>query len=101
MDELQTNVDRIIKVLGRPVARRFPITHFPILVAVLRAPRPVSVMGIVRSLRVDYDDVQAVLRHAKRLKWVTVEPLDEDRRVKRIELTAKGEAARRQLEGSA
>lgn len=98
MNVLQDRFIRLERILGRPVARRFPLSYMPILAQVLYGPRPMTAMSVTRTLRAPYDDVATVLRTMKRSGWITLVPNPLDRRAKHLVLTAKGEAMRDQLD---
>lgn len=99
LQDVSNQFDYVTRVLGKPVARRMPVTYLKIVLAILRGHdgKPTTAMTITRTLPAFYDDVAAVVKIMKRNRWIDVVPTPEDRRVKHLVLSTKGEAIAREL----
>lgn len=85
--------DAIYAVLGPVTARRLTLTRLRILLHICHASlsgTPSTATELARVAHELSDDVRAVAALMQRRRWLDVVPDDEDRRSKRLVLSAKG-----------
>lgn len=99
LHDLSLQFDYVTRVLGKPVARRMPITYVKILLAILKGEggAPTTTMTLAKRLPATYDDVAAVVKIMKRHHWIVPVPVPHNRREKHLVLSAKGEQIKREL----